>query len=154
MIVNMTIDHALYVCRRMRTIDFKEVMAMRWDESADQFALDMYQSPGPSFTALNASGVPVAIGGVVLHTPKVGTAWLVGTEDFNHVGLSVTRQFRDMIKTLLSTELHRIQAWSACFHEKAHQWLERCGMTRGEPIRALGKQGEDFYLYSICRGGD
>ena len=148
----MTVDHALYVSRRMRDVDFKEVMATRWEEGTDRFALDVVNLPGIAFTAIGPHGLPVAIGGVAFHTPKVGTAWLVGTDEFTKSALSITRHVRRVIKDLLATELNRIHAWSACFHTDAHRWMEHCGMNRGNPIKAMGKNGEDFYLYSVVKG--
>ena len=124
---------------------------MRWEDDADAFALDMFRLPGFAVAAIDALGKPVAIGGVAIHTPGVGTAWMVGTDDFRKVAVEVTRHTRSVFGRLLATELHRIHAWSAAFHVDAHRWLEAAGMVRGEPVRAMGKHGEDFYLYSICR---
>ena len=131
MIVRMTIDHALYVSRRMRDVDYREVMAMRWDDDSDAFALDMYRMPGPAFAAINNRGYPAAIGGIALHTPKVGTAWMVGTEHFQTVALAVTRHTRSIFARLFNLdEVNRIHAWSAAFHTDAHKWLECFGMAR------------------------
>ncbi len=151
MIAPLTIDQALYVARRMREVDFAEVMATRWDDDPDRFAVDSFRLPGVAWAATTAVGEPAAIGGVALHTPGVGTAWLVTTEAFPQVALSVTRHVRQVVDRLLAGELRRIHAWSAAFHVEAHRWMERVGMRREAVLRALGKDGEDFFMYAITR---
>ncbi len=151
MIEPLTIDQALFVARRMRDVDFAEVMATRWDDDPDRFAIEAFRLPGVAWTAMTAAGEPVAIGGVALHTPGVGTAWLVGTDAFPRMALSVTRHVRQVIDRLLAGELNRIHAWSAAFHVEAHRWMERVGMRREATLRALGKDGEDFFMYAITR---
>jgi len=153
MIVPMTIDHALFVSRNMREVDFAEVMATRWDDDVDNFALESFRLPGIAYTAINdKNGLPVCIGGVAFHSPQVGTAWMVATDDFLSVALSVTRHVRRVIKTLLASELQRIHAFSADFHTDAHRWMQRCGMQCERTVPALGKNGEDFIVFSILRG--
>lgn len=151
MIETLRIDQAIYVARRMRDADFREVMATRWDDDHDRFAIDSFQLPGVAWAATDGEGLPVAIGGVAMHTPGVGTAWLVATDDFPRVALSVTRHVRRVVARLLDGHLNRIHAFSAAFHADAHRWMSRIGMRPEATLKAFGKRGEDFVMYVITR---
>lgn len=154
MIVKMNLGHALYVAAHMREVDWREVSATRWDDDREAFAMECYRLPGTHFTALNNQGEPVAMGGVALHTPKVGQAWLVGTDQFASMAIEITRFCRDSTNRLLETELNRINAYSAAFHVESHKWLEAAGLQKREtPLRQWGRNGEDFYLFEAIKGG-
>lgn len=145
MIRKMTLDDALYVGRNMRESDFKEVMATRWNDDPDSFALECYRHEG--WTAL-ADGVPVAIAGIAIHQPMVGQAWMVGTKDIKKSGLTITRAIRTALNELTKESLNRIQAFSSESHTDAHEWLELIGMTLERDLPMYGKHGETFLLYS------
>ena len=156
MILKLTLDHALYVSRRMRKTDRDEVMATRWnandnDNDAD-FALSCFKSLGSSFVAINKKGVPVIIGGVAMNAPGIGTAWMVGTDDWPSVALEVSRFCRKSIKKYLKSEdIHRIHAYSSVFHSDSHKWLELVGMKRGPLLKKWGKNHEDFILFEVFK---
>lgn len=154
MIVKMSLGHALYVARNMRENDWQEICATRWDEDPDSFAAECFRLPGTHFAAVDESGEPVAVGGVALHTPGVGQAWLVGTEAFPSLAIEVTRFCKASVEKMLASELHRIHAYSAAFHVESHRWLEAAGLSRHElPLRQWGRNGEDFYLFEAIKGG-
>lgn len=153
MIAKLTLEHALRVVRNMREIDRREVMATRWNDDLEKFALDCYQVPGMSWVAINKEGEPVVIGGVAFNSPGVGTAWMVGTDKWLSVALEVSRFCKKTINTIFeSEEIHRIQAFSAIFHTDSHKWLKLVGMHPKHVLHQWGKEKDDFILFEVIRG--
>lgn len=147
MIETLTPETALYVCKRMREIDFHEVMATQLTDSVEDFAAMCAYIGGVCYR--DAYGVPVAIGGVREAWPNVGIAWMVGTDAVAQNGVGLTKLGRDLMVT--HGHLHRIQAMSADFHTVSHKWLEAVGFERGGVMRKYGKNGEDFIVFEIVR---
>lgn len=147
-IVRLTGEDALYVAHHMRENDRLEINATRWDESPWRFAADCANLPGISYCAL-LDGEPVVIGGVALHQPGLGQAWMVGTDKFAQVAVSLTRFSRDVITRMLRDDsgINRIQAFSAAFHEESHKWLKAVGLNAITPLPQYGKGGEDFLIF-------
>lgn len=153
-IVRLTGEDALYVAQRMRENDAREVYATRWDETPWRFAVDCAGLPGVSWCAL-LDGEPVVIGGVALHQPGIGQAWMVGTDKFSRVAVKLTRFSRDIIARMLRDDsgINRIQAFSAAFHEESHAWLKAVGLNAVAPLPKYGKDGEDFLIFYGLREG-
>ena len=153
-LARLTGADALHVALNMREIDAREVFATRWSDSAWDFAIDCARLPGTSWTAL-LDGEPVAIGGIALHQPGVGQAWMVGTDKLPLAALTLTRFCRDMTRTMLTEDsgINRIQAFSAGFHTESHDWLRAVGLNAVEPLQKYGKGGEDFLLFYGLRKG-
>jgi len=148
MIVTMTLEHALYVSQHMRDNDYCEIMAHRWNDDVIDFAKETVRYPGVKVCALDLSGTPVAIGGIALHTPGVGVAWMIGTNDLSKVALSLTRFCKQHASQVLKSDLNRLQALSAVFHVDAHKWLRAIGFEIESTLEQSGKHGEDFYLFA------
>jgi len=153
MIKQMTLEDCLTVFRNMREDDKREVLATQWDDDIDCLATRSFNYPGVRYTAFNKNNTPVAAFGVALHTPGVGVAWMVATDDFSGVAIEVSRFGRALIAVLLESEVHRVQAFSAAFHVQSHKWLPVVGLERedGNVMRQLGRDGEDFYIFAATR---
>lgn len=147
MIVPLTLDDANIIAFNMREVDVREIMAMRRDEYRHEFAEECMIWGG--WCCKDTRGVPYAMGGVVEHWPGVGTAWMVATDAISQHGVEVTKAAKTALVT--NKNLHRIQAYSADFHDVSHAWLELLGFTRGHTVRKLGKNGENFILFEIVR---
>lgn len=153
-IVRMTGEDALYVAQHMRENDAREINATRWDDTPWRFAVDCASLPGVSWCAL-LDGEPVVIGGIACHQPGLGQAWMVGTEKFAQVAVKLTRFSRDVISRMLrdDSDINRIQAFSAAFHEESHAWLKAVGLNAITALPKYGKGGEDFLIFYGLREG-
>lgn len=151
-IVRLTHEDALYVVKKMRDEDRREVFATRWDDCDYGLAFDCANAPGAKWAAL-VDGEPVAIGGMALNQPGIAQAWMMGTDALPQAGVTLTRFCGDVIKKLLTGDsgIRRVQAHSAAFHVNAHKWLEAIGMTDRVALPMYGKHGEDFILFSRLR---
>jgi len=152
-ITKLTLGHALHVARNMRENDRREVMATRWDDDVEGFAIDCFRAPGLAWVAVNKEDEPVVMGGVAINSPGVGTAWMVGSDKWLTVALEVSRFCKKSIKTIFEgDDVHRIQAFSAIFHTQSHKWLEIVGMQPNNLLSQWGKEGEDFILFDVFKG--
>lgn len=154
-IVQLTHEDALYVVKNMREDDRREVFATRWNDCDYDLAHSCANQPGVKWVAL-LDGEPVAIGGVSIHQPGIGQAWLMGTDKLPQAGLTLTRYCKDVVDKLMNDEsgLHRVQAHSAAFHTLAHDWLMAVGLDQRVELPRYGKAGEDFILfYAVRKGG-
>lgn len=153
MIKQATWPDVLEVALRMRADDRAEIMATRWDDDLYSFASDCMRLPGVKLAALDDSGVPVAIGGVASWQPGVGQAWMFGTEGIGRVGIEIANACRKSIKTLFqSGSIHRIQAFSAADHKRAHRWLNAIGLKEESRMPQYGKNGEEFITFAVTKG--
>ena len=142
----------LDVSLSMRSDDLAEVMATRWNEDPFEFAAECMRAPGVRLVARH-EGVPVAVGGVATWQPGVGQAWMVGTEDVGLVGVEIAHACRKSIKALFETgTIHRIQAFSAATHKRAHRWLRAIGLHEESRLPMYGKNGEEFIIFAVTKG--
>ncbi|MCG3134253.1 MAG: hypothetical protein HMLKMBBP_01546 [Planctomycetes bacterium] len=145
---DLTLDACLYVCRRMREVDRREIFCLRFEEDVDAFALSRWQSSGPKW-AVWRDGIPLVIGGINVETPTTGTIWLVATEDSRRAILEATKHIvRFVLPTAAQAGLHRIQALVSTENDAAQRFVEFLGLAREGTLRALGKHGESFYQYA------
>ena len=153
MITDLTWDRAAHVARNMRADDSREVLANSWDDSHQAFAAECMRLPGPKLACvMDDTGEPVAMGGVAVHLPGVGQAWFVGTDKISPYGLEVTRACKQIVDGLMTEhDIHRVQAFSAAFHTKAHQWLRSIGFVEESTLPAYGRNREDFLIFSILK---
>ncbi len=150
-ITQMEPKDIIYVSRHARDVDRRELCATSQVDDVMQFVAKTLVIPGPAFCCIS-NGVPVAVGGIALHSPMVGTAWMWGTDAFPSVAVLITRFCKAMINGLIADEsTNRVQAFSADFHTESHRWLKAIGMTHEGTMRKYGKDGEDFYIFSVVK---
>lgn len=153
MIVQASWEDVLAVALNMREDDRAEVMTTRWSDSPFDFAADCMRLPGTRLAAIAEDGRAVAVGGVALHQPGVGQAWLVGTPAVGSLGVEIAHACRLAITTLFAEgSLHRIQAYSSATHRRAHRWLRAIGLREESRLPMFGKRGEEFIVFSIVKG--
>lgn len=135
----------------MRQIDLDEVMGLRWNSDPAQFAQEMVALGGPAYAICLPDGVPAVIGGVTLVSPRVGSAWCVGTQDWARVAIETTRVARKLMRSLMAHDCHRIQALSADFHTQSHAWLRGIGFQYESTMKKIGKHGSDYLMFAMVR---
>lgn len=153
MIAEATWQDVLHVALNMREEDRAEVMATSWTDSPFDFAADCMRAPGSRLAVRDRDGVPFCIGGVALHQPGVGQAWLVGTNDIGRHGVEVAHITKRLFRALFDDGVvHRIQAHSAANHTWAHKWLGLVGLKEESRLPKYGKAGEEFIVFSVLKG--
>lgn len=136
----------LYVCRNLREWDRKEIFATRWNDSADDLAVDVHARCLSGSVVM--TNMPVAAFGVVHLWPGVAEVWCFGTDHFRDVGLSLTKHIkRAWMPSLKAMGIHRAQCFSMEGHTEAHSWLEMLGGIRESVQMNYGRNGETFYQY-------
>lgn len=150
-------NDVLAVADNMREADAKEIYATMHQEMCNPESLARFimscADRGMAFVAVNSDKQPVAIFGAREKWPKVWSVFMFATDEFQSVGLEVTRFIkRRLIRMIANTGAHRADCHSAADHVWAHRWLEMLGATRTHEEKKYGKGGEDFYCYAWFDG--
>ena len=152
-IVDLTIDHALAVCRRMRAEDRACLdAALGPGVEADAFAIDRWRTDGPAWAGLVA-GQPEVIFGLTLATAWSCTAWLVATDRLEPHSWRNLLRFAGTVKaTVLQPgtpasrgriEAHVLSEWAG-----ARRLADRLGLQHEGTRRAAGSGGEDIEVWA------
>lgn len=141
-----------YVAANMRAADAAEILATRWTDDPMEIVADA-EKLGPLAWAVGLDGCPIACVGALEKWPGVWQVWMFATDDFDKIGLRLTRFVRRVIiPAVVAAGGHRAQAFSAESHTVAHKWLEVLGATREGPgSPGFGKNRETFYTYAWTR---
>lgn len=102
---------------------------------------------GPSYTALDDEGKPIAICGVIKQWEGRAVAWgLIGYNAGPHF-VRITREVRRFLDTC---RIRRIEASADARFPQSIRWLEMLGFKREtpEPMEGYGYDGRPCYLYS------
>jgi RimJ/RimL family protein N-acetyltransferase len=92
---------------------------------------------------------PIAAFGCYLMWPGVYSMWLFATDSFPQIGISITKLIvRQILPMLWENGAHRLEARSMEGHHDAQAWLEVIGARREATLRAYGRGGEDFHVYT------
>ncbi|WP_271896307.1 hypothetical protein [Candidatus Phyllobacterium onerii] len=143
-----------YVCLKLRESDKREIFGIRSHDNplwiaAETLCVASYGKAAIAFY----DGKPAAVIGVSPKPwPHVWDAWAYGTDDFNKVGLSLTRYALKVLKPyLLARQVHRLEAPSRMDHSQAHSWLRALGATDEAILRSYGRDGADYVMFSWTR---
>ncbi len=155
MITIMNVQEALHVSLNMRDVDYRELTANRWIEGkskreiCEEIGIEAARFPGIAWTCY-LKDEPVAIGGIAYHYPKIGTAWLFGTNKLcNRAWGEITKHSRKLMQNILEVcDIHRVEALSIDFHKESHSWLEKIGMKKESTLLKKGQNGENFYMFT------
>lgn len=152
MMTTLTTEYAHHIANNMAKDDLAEILATHWLDTIDCFAEQCMAANGVNYCVLADDGEPIAMGGVAIFQPMVGTAWMVGTERMIEKKLEVTRASKNIIKTCLDSGLmHRVHAFASGLHYRTHPWLRVIGFNSESVLHKWGKNGEDFILFAVTR---
>lgn len=141
-----------HIAYNLRDADRAELEATLWRFDSAALARSAMASC-IGFVAATDDGLPVAAVGAVEHWPGVLQFWMFATPLWPRVALGTTRHvLRWMEPACRSTGAHRAHAFSAAQHTEAHRWLELLGASRETTLKAWGRGGEDFVVYTWWRG--
>ena len=96
-------------------------------------------------------GSPVAAFGFspASHTGTVYSAWAFGTRRMARAVPAISRfGARVVAPRLVAQGVQRVEVRSIEGHDAAHRWLARLGARREARLRAWGRSGEAFFLWS------
>lgn len=137
-----------FVVTFMREADRREVYAGRWtDEPADLVAdIELSRPMMIRLEALCADDAePVALLGVWLKSPGVGTGLMLATDRWGEIARAAHRHvLRRFLPLVCAPNLHRLECQAHVEHAVSRRWLARLGFVEEGIARALGKHGEDF----------
>lgn len=143
------VDHIL---ANLRASDRRELEATNW--SLDGLAERVMNTQDFAFFAAHRD-TPAALIGAVPMWPKVWSVFAFGTDDFQKVGLRLTKFARRyIIPAVLNSGAHRMECASIEGHDEAHRWLEALGFHRECSMMCYGRDGETFYRYVMLGGDD
>ena len=151
MIVEMTLEHALYVCRNIKKLSYDSMEGTRFTYDPQEFAISRFMTDGLKLTCLAKDGTPVGIGGLQLTHPKVWTAWVIGTERWNECSREIIWKCRKTIKSMMAKEdaCHRIQATCLSDDPGARRYLELVGLEWEDDKKRMRKDGGSMSFYSV-----
>lgn len=145
-------ETVLHVARNMRDRDKQEIYNVRWHDSPFDLMNAVMSQRDFAWVAW-LDGAPVAVfGGIPAH-PGVWNMFAFATDAFPRLALGLTRfATKTVIPTLFQQmEAHRLQCDSHEKHTDAHQWLERMGARRESVKVAFGKDGADYFTYTVTK---
>lgn len=147
-----TADDVRHVALHMRERDFEELSATSRCDSREELADALAKAYGnrPDVLCGSADGVPVCIGGTLEMWPGVISLLFIATADFPRIGQTITRFIRrELFPRYEAAGVHRIQAISLAGYDEIHNWLRALGLQQeGLPMRAYGRNGEDFVTFA------
>lgn len=140
------------IARNMREWDKREIYATRCNDDPDEVAEFALACGKVSWVAGRGDKAIAAFGCAPLW-PGVWSMWLFATDDFNQIGISVTRLVKkSIVPMLFDAGAHRLEARSMEGHTDAQRWLEVIGAQReGGPLRGFGREGQDFHVYTWAK---
>lgn len=139
---------ALYVIERMREWDRREIFALRYDDD-DMAFLRAVIATGDVGWIAGQETEPIAVFGCAPMWPGVWSMWFFATDNLRQIGLSVTKLVkRVIVPALIRDGAHRLECRSMEGHIDAQDWLETIGARREATLKAFGRAGEDFHVYT------
>jgi hypothetical protein len=92
---------------------------------------------------------PIAVGGVILTRPNVGSLIFFATDQFPEIATGLTRWItRELFPRCRAAGVHRIDCVSIDGYEQTHRWIELLGLKREGVLRKFGRGGEDFHQFA------
>lgn len=145
---NLVYDDVLYVVRNMREKDRQEIMATRFSEEPEDLATDAMMSEKFAWQWMYGIN-PVGVMGALPLWPGMWSVWMFATDDFPFVSFSMTRFARLVIVPTLRRHAHRVECRTMETHVEAHKWLKFLGGEQESILKNYGKNGENFYIYTL-----
>jgi len=145
----LTAKGLYFVCEDLRPEDHAEILATRYEDQIAPDTAAVLASRSHIAYEARWNDIPVAIYGAVEKWPGVWSVFLMATDEWRHVALSVTRHaLREGLPAVWEAGAHRLECASIETHPIAHRWLERLGFSCEARLPGYGRQGETFLSYA------
>lgn len=149
MIRSATFEDVIWVCEHLQDIERREWAALSWEDYDPRAcASEVAGYIGPSWAVLDRDSEPVVICGLHLVRPGVMRSWMGGTVSWPRVVLEATKLSRWALASAKQRGVHRIETFSAAFHEQAHRWYRLLELEMEARLAGYGRGGEDFLLFT------
>lgn len=137
------------VIGRLRAADRQELDAQSYGYNEDEIIRIILGYAGPfNFCASRDPQRPVALIGALPMWPGVWSVWMLATDDFPLIALSLTRWVRTrMIPALVESGAHRAECRLPAANRGACRWLELVGGRQESILKRYGRGQEDFCCY-------
>jgi len=135
-----------FVCQNMRAEDYLECQHSEPGFSPETMAEFVSGYKGFTLCAIDNDGVPAGIGGINYGDGQYGTAWAVGTDDFSHVALEITRACKKACHKYLERYNTMLFANSWDEHSGSAKWLSLLGF---EPVNQYNSNKQPFTLFAM-----
>lgn len=140
-----------HVAVRMRERDVEEIIATSHFTTKGELVSDLVQRFGEHqdvFVVYGDPG-PVAVVGMLLHRPNVGTLLFFATDDFDAVGSDFVRfVVQRWFPAYKERGVHRIECTALESYDEVHRWLDTFGLKREAVMPKFGRGGETYVLFS------
>ena len=137
-----------HVARNLRAWDRQEIFATRNDDDPDALAAAALGCGRISWVAGRGED-PIAAYGCAPLWQGVWSMWLFATDEFHQIGIGVTKMVtRSIVPMMFDAGAHRLEARSMEGHDDAQRWLEVIGARREATLKAFGREGQDFHIYT------
>lgn len=142
----------LPIIARMREADRAEIFATRFSDCPIEFADDVLAAGAPAWISGTAELGPIAAFGACERWPGMYDMWLFSTDDFQHIGKSMTKLIKDVIvPELFGGGGRRLECRSMEKHRHAHKWLTAVGARHEGDLPNYGKGGEAFRVFAWAK---
>lgn len=140
-----------YVMHRLRHYDHIEASATSHSDNPEDWAR-LIAGAGAFQWAAYWGEFPVAVFGAMERWPGVWSGWCLGTDNFPHVALSVSRFIKwVMVPALFDAGMNRLDAYALQDYAVTHRWLRMLGASPEVALENWGKNGETFVSYVWLR---
>lgn len=140
------------VAINMREWDRREAVALRFDDDPLGLATEAAEL-GRQVGWVAGLDRPIAAFGCYMMWPGVWSLWLIATDEFRHIGISMTKLItRSILPMLWDAGAHRLEARSMEGHTDAQRWLEVIGAKKEATLKGYGRGGEDYHVFTWERG--
>lgn len=138
-----------HIVENMRERDRREIMALRWDDSAPLFMNEVVEFAGAMWRVWEKDGEPVAIGGVTPMRPGVVLVGAFGTAQWRCAVRQIITWGRNwVIPRLLAANFHRGEAYALASNTDSRKFIEALGGEIEAVLHHYGREREDFLLYT------
>lgn len=141
----------VYVARRMRTIDRREMYAFDREPNPERLARQLVALARFQWCAL-LDWEPVAILSAVEEMPSQWRVGMFATDAWPRVALNCTLFFRRVIYPALEAAgCNRAECRSIDSHREAHRWLEALGARRECVVADVGLERDTYIQFAWTR---
>ena len=153
-ITGLAPEPLMHILNNLRGADREEILAVRgetflpWRMAVELCQVAERTGEGWIFWRTD-TGEPSACLGAYAMTPVVASCWAFGTNSWDRVVRSVTRQARRvMVPTLLKAGFHRAECRALAKREDTRVWLTSLGWRAEAALSEFGIRHEDFTLFA------
>jgi hypothetical protein len=105
-----------------------------------------------AFTAAQAPGRALAVGGFIPERSGVLRTWMLATDEaWENYGMTLTTECAGILKEAIK-KAHRIEVVCLNSRERTHRWYNRIGLQKEATLARYCTDGSDAALFVLTRG--